>query len=77
MPLCPDNIIIDQNTLTPKLSFEPLLLETLGIKDKPMSIENKIVFASTPARFDYFRSTYELDESAPYQIKLALNDPLY
>ncbi len=36
--LSPSSILLDQLSLRPKLSFDPILLDALGLKKKPQSI---------------------------------------
>jgi hypothetical protein len=71
--LHPSNVIFDQISLAPRLSFLPVINELLGISHKPMSIEDRIIFSPTPKQFDYFRSIDELDP----EIQLMLNDPFF
>ena len=76
--LSPHSVIFDQKALRPSLLFEPLYLDALGLSRKPMSVENKIVFAATPKGFDYFQSTLEVrDEEDPLNMRVKLTDPLY
>jgi hypothetical protein len=89
--LHPNNVIFDQISLSPKLYFLPLVLDLLGLRQKPMSIEARIAFFPTPAAFDYFRSPEELppedekvgssnnlkDGKRPPNVSLILKDPFY
>ena len=69
----PQNIIFDQFSLHPKLKYEPVLQEALGLRNKPFSLENLITFCPTPENFNYFRSLQEFDD----ETKLILNDPFF
>lgn len=71
--LGPETVIFDQIALTPKLSYEPLLLNVFGLKNRPMSAENRLCFHPSPRGLDYFKSLPEYDE----YINCMLNDPLY
>ena len=36
--MSPANVVFDQFTLKPKLRFEPLIYDSLGLKNRPLSI---------------------------------------
>jgi hypothetical protein len=69
----PDYVIFDQITLRPKLSYEPLLTELLGLRKRPVSTEGMIVWFCTPKEFDYFQGEEEFEE----EVKLRLSDPFH
>jgi hypothetical protein len=71
--LSPENVIIDQITLRPKLSYEPLIRDAFGIKNKPCSLECKLAHFPTPKEYNYFQSEEELNDKT----NAILNDPLY
>lgn len=54
------HIMLDQFMLMPRLQYKPPLLESLGLKNKPLTIENLISFYPTPKGFNYFRSPKEV-----------------
>ena len=51
-----DNILIDQFELKPKLHFEPLITNAVGLKQKPSSVECRISIDPTPKGFDFFKA---------------------
>lgn len=50
--------------MKPKLSFNPLLLDALGLRNKPLSIEQMLSFFPTPQAFNYFEISAHMESSA-------------
>lgn len=71
--LSPHAVVVDQLTLSPYLHYEPPLLEALGLKQNPDTIESLLALSPTPRGPDYFRSLPELDPT--YQ--LMDSDPFF
>lgn len=71
--LSPKNVLFDQYSLAPKLRFEPLLAQAVGLRKRPMSVQMLLSMFPTPEGFDYFVSLPELD----LQTVLKLQDSFY
>ena len=71
--MSPSNVLFNQFTLKPKLKFDPMLNDVLGLRKRPLTVENLVTFFPTPRHFDFFQSELELDEEKA----VILEDPCY
>lgn len=53
--LSPQSVLFDQISLRLKLSYDPLLINLLGLRKRPVSLESHFVWFCTPKEFDYFQ----------------------